>query len=141
MKTQWVGKSVDLSMLTERINSFFSESDFETTTEKGRKGHVIQATSKIPNFKLKINVEIHGRPNDFTVDFLTGKKGGYFSLSMIIGYLTAMFGGGYLVHRGAREQDTLERFENDFWRYTDMQVANLGGSASHLNSKSKTSEA
>ncbi|UCE43719.1 MAG: hypothetical protein JSV57_05040 [Candidatus Bathyarchaeota archaeon] len=140
MKTQWVGKSVDLSILTERIKQFFPEPDFETTIEKGRRGHMIQATSKIPNLKLKINVEINGRPNDFTVDFLAGRKGGYFSLSMIIGYLTAMFGGGYLVHKGVREQGALERLENDFWKHTDMQVANLVNSAIHLDNMSKTSD-
>lgn len=138
MKTQWVGKNVDLSMLAERITPFF-ETDFETAIERVTEGYVIRAISKIPNLKLKINVGILGRPNDFTVEFSTGSKSGYFSLSMIIGYLTAMFGGGYLLSRGAREQGTLEMLENDFWRHTDMQVADLVNSASHLNSRSKTS--
>lgn len=139
MKSQWVGKNVDLSMLAERIRPFFHETDFKTSVEKVEKGYVIQALSKIPNLKSKINVEILGRPNDFAVDFSTGSKGGYFSLSMIIGYLTAMFGGGYLVSRGAREQGTLEIIEKEFWRHTDMRVADLVDSASPLNRKSKTS--
>jgi len=58
---------------------------------------------------------------------------------MIIGYLTMMFGGGYLVSKGAKEQGTLEMIEKDFWRHTDMQVANLVGSANQLDRKSKTS--
>ena len=137
MKTQWVGKNVDLGMLTERIRLFFSETDFETTTEKVKKGYIIRAVSKIPNLKLKINVEILGRPNDFTVDFSTGSKGGYFSLSMIIGYLTTMFGGGYLLSQEARKQETLEILENDFWKHADMQVANLVNSATQLTKKQK----
>jgi len=139
MKSQWVGKNVDLSMLAERIRPFFHETDFAARVEQVKEGYRIQAMSKIPNLKSKITVEILGRPNDFTVDFSTGSKGGYFSLSMIIGYLTTMFGGGYLLSRGAKEQGTLEIIEKDFWRHTDMQVADLVDSASQLNKKSKTS--
>ena len=139
MESQWVGKNVDLSTLAERIRPFFYETDFATRIEQVKEGYRIQAVSKIPNLRLKINVEILGRPNDFTVDFSTGGKGGRFSLSMIIGYLTMMFGGGYLVSRGAREQGTLEMIENDFWRHADMQVADLVGSASQLSRNSKKS--
>jgi hypothetical protein len=139
MKSQWVGKNVDLSMLAERIRPFFHETDFAARVERVKEGYRIQSASKIPNLKLNVNVEILGRPNDFTVDFSTGSKGGYFSLSMIIGYLTMMLGGGYLVSKGAKEQETLEMIEKDFWRHTDMQVANLVNSANQLNGKSKTS--
>jgi len=139
MKSQWVGKNVDLSMLAESIRPFFHETDFVTRVERGKEGYRIQAVSKIPNLKVNVNVELLGRPNDFKVDFSTGSKGGYFSLSMIIGYLTMMFGGGYLVSKGAKEQGTLEMIEKDFWRHTDMQVANLVGSANQLDRKSKTS--
>ncbi len=139
MKSQWVGKNVDLSTLAERIRPFFHETEFTTRFDQVKEGYMIEAVSKIPNLKLNVNVEILGRPNDFTVDFSTGSKGGYFSLSMIIGYLTTMFGGGYLVSRGARERGTLEVIEKDFWRHTDAQVADLVGSATQLNRKSKTS--
>ena len=139
MKSQWVGKNMDLSLLAERVRSFFHGTDFATRVEQVKEGYIVEAVSKIPNLKLNVNVEILGRPNDFTVKFSAGSKGGYFSLSMIIGYLTTMFGGGYLVSTGARKQGTLEMIEKDFWRHTDAQVADLVGSASQLNRKSKTS--
>ena len=61
--------------------------------EKMQEGYIIQAISKIPNLKLKIDVKILGQPDDFTVEFSAGSRGEYFSSSMIAGYLTTIFGG------------------------------------------------
>ena len=134
VRNRWLEKNVDLSVLTERISPFFHETDFETTVEKTQEGYVIRAVSKIPNLRLGINVKILGRPNDFTVEFSAGGKGRFFSSSMIAGYLTGMFGGGYLVSREAKKRETLDVFENDFWRHTQMQVADLVDSAAHIKS-------
>ena len=139
MKNQWLEKGVDLGMLAERIKPFFHETDFETVVEKTQEGYVIQAVSKIPNLKLEIAVQIVGRPNDFMVEFSAGGKEGYFSPSMIAGYLTMMFGGGYLVSREARKRETLDVLEKSFWRHMQIQVADLMGSATHIKSRSKTS--
>lgn len=139
MKNQWLEKNVDLGMLAERIRPFFHETDFETRVEKMQGKCIIQAVSKIPNLMLRINVKILGHPNDFTVDFSASGKGGYFSPSMIVGYLTAMFGGGYLVSREARKQEALHVLESDFWRHTQIQVADLVDSAPPTKSQSKTS--
>lgn len=139
VNSQWLEKNVDLNMLAERIRPFFHETEFETTVEKMQEGYTIQAVSKIPNLRLRINVKILGRPNDFTVEYSAGGKGGYFSSSMIAGYLTTMFGGGYLLSRESRKRETLDALENDFWRHTQIQVADLVDSATHTNNKSKTS--
>lgn len=138
MKNRWLEKNVDLNMLAERIRPFFHETDFETTVEKIQEGYIIRADSKIPNLRLKISVKILGRPNDFVVEFSAGSKGGFFSPSMIAGFLTTMFGGGYLVSREARKQETVDVLENDFWRHTEMQVADLVGSATHMKNQSRT---
>jgi hypothetical protein len=139
VKDQWLEKNVNLSMLTERIRPFFDETDFNVKVEETQEGYVIQASSKIPNLKLGVNVEILGEPNDFTVEFSTGNKRGYFSPSIIVGYLTAMFGGGYLISREAEKREALNMLEKDFWRHTQMQVADLAGSAIRVKSKSKSS--
>jgi len=138
VKSQWVAENVDLSKLAERIRPFFSETDFETTLEKVQEGYTIQAVSKIPNLKLRISVQIQGRPSDFTVEFSTGAKDGIFSPAMIVGYLTTMFGGGYLISREARKQETLEMLENDFWKHAQMQVTELVNSAILLKNQGKT---
>ena len=139
MKKQWLEKNVDLNALAERIKPFFHEIEFETMVEKMQEGYMIQAISKIPNLKLKIDVKILGQPDDFTVEFSAGGKGGYFSPSMIVGYLTTMFGGGYLVSREAKKREALDMLENDFWKYTQMQVADLVKSATHTKRPSKAS--
>ena len=139
MEKQWLEKNVDLNMLAERIRPFFHEADFETAVEKIQEGYMIQANCKIPNLRLRIEVKILGQPNDFTVEFSAGSRGGYFSPSMIAGYLTTIFGGGYLISREARKQEALDMLENDFWRHTQVQVADLADSATHTKRQSKTS--
>lgn len=134
---QWLGKNVDLTLLVERITPFFHETDFETTVEKIRKGYKIRAVSKIPNLNMKISVKIIGQPNDLKVEFSAGGKGGYFSPSMIAGYLTTMLGGGYILAREARKRETLDMLERDFWKHTQMQVADLVNSATAANRESE----
>ena len=90
---------------------------------------MIKAISKISTLNMRINVKIVGQPNDFKVEFSTGGKGGFFSPSIIVGYLTTMFGGGYMVSREARKRETLDMLERDFWKHTQMQVADLVNSA------------
>ncbi len=137
MRKQWVDKNIDLRVLMERIRPFFEEIDFETISEGVQGEYLIQAVSRIPNLRLRVNVRVYGQPNDFMVDFSTGSKGGYFSPSMIAGYLTTMFGGGYLVSREAQKRETLDALENDFWRHTQTQIGDLVGSASHRGSRKK----
>jgi hypothetical protein len=139
VKDQWLEKNVDLGALAESISPFFNETDFETAVEKTQEGYVVQAVSKIPNLRLRITVTIFGEPNDFTVEFSAGGKGGYFSPSMIVGYLTTLFGGGYLLSREAEKRGILNALENDFWRHTRMQVADLVDSVAHEKSRSRTS--
>jgi hypothetical protein len=139
VEKQWLEKNVDLNALAERIRPFFHETDFETMVEKKQEGYIIQANSKIPNLMLKIDIKILGQPDDFTVEFSTGSRGGYFSPSMIAGYLTTIFGGGYLISREAKKREALDMLENDFWKYTQMLVADLVNSATHARRESKTS--
>ena len=139
VEKQWLEKNVDLNALAERIRPFFHETDFETMVEKKQEGYMIQANSKIPNLKLKIDIKILGQPDDFTVEFSTGSRGGYFSPSMIAGYLTTIFGGGYLISREAKKREALDMLENDFWKHTQMLVADLVNSATHAKRQSKTS--
>ena len=138
VEKQWLEKNVDLNTLAERIRPFFHETDFETIVEKIQEGYMIQANCKIPNLKLRIEVKMLGQPNDFAVEFSAGSRGGYFSPSMIAGYLTTMFGGGYLVSRETKKREALDMLENDFWKHTQMQVADLVDSIAHTKRQSKT---
>jgi len=129
VQIQWLEKNVNLGLLAERISSFFHDTDFETLLERVSEGYVIKAVSKIPNLQLRIDVSVLGEPNDFIVGFLSGGKGGYFSSSMVAGYLTSVFGGGYLVRDGVSKREVLDMFESRLWKHVQMQVADLVGSA------------
>ena len=135
MKNQWLKKSVDLTLLTERLRSFFNETDFKTTIEELQEGSLIQAVSQIPNLSLRTSVKIIGRPDDFSVEFSAGSER-YSSLSMIVGYVTVMFGGGFLISREAKRREALDKLENAFWRYTQKGVADLVDSATDAKSHS-----
>ncbi len=133
MKDHWLEKNVDLRILAERVKPFFHETDFETTFEESKKGYTIRAVCKIPNLQLRIDVKVLGQPNDFTVEFLSGGSKGIFSLSMIVGYLTSLFGGSYLVLRETRKREALDKLESDFWKRMQMQVADLTNSAVEID--------
>ena len=139
MRNQWLEKNVDLHLLAENIKPFFGETYFENTIEEIQEGYLIQAVSKIPNLKLGITVTIQGRPNDFTIEFSSGTKRGHFSPSIIVGSLTEMFGGGFLISREAKKQEILDGLEKDFWKHTQMRVADLADSASPRTKQGKTS--
>lgn len=128
MKNQWLDKNVDLNALVERIRLFFPQEEFEVSLENIRGRHEIQAHCKIPNLRLNIQVSVLGTPGDFIVEFSAGGGG---SRSMIAGHLTTMFGGSYLISRGAKKKEMLDRLEKDFWKHTQLAVADLAGSASH----------
>jgi len=129
VKIQWLEKGLNLNMLVESIRSFLLGMDFETSLQKVQEGYLIKSDSKIPNLQLRINVNILGGPDDFTVDFLAGHQGGSFSLSIVAGYLGSIFGGGYLIRRQAGRRETLDIIESRFWKHVQTEVADLAGSA------------
>lgn len=138
LEIRWLRKNVDLSMLVKRIEAFFHHMGFATALEKVTDGYVIQAvSSKIPGLRLRIQVV--GQPDNFTVDSVPGgKRGGFLSPSMIAGYLTSMFGGGYLISREARKRERYDKVERAFWRHVQTQVADLVDSATHVKNQSET---
>lgn len=126
MKDQWVGNNVELSLLSQRVEQFFVENQFETELEQTQdKDYVIKASDS----QIKLKVNIRGRPSDFTVEFVPSKKTRGFSLSMLLGYITASLGGGILVMRDLKLQEITNKLEKVFWDYMDIQVAELNNSA------------
>jgi hypothetical protein len=126
LKDQWVGNNVELSLLSQRVEQFFVENQFETELEQTQdKDYVIKASDS----QIKLKVNIRGRPSDFTVEFVPSKKTRGFSLSMLLGYITASLGGGILVMRDLKLQEITNKLEKVFWDYMDIQVAELNNSA------------
>jgi len=132
MKDQWLGKNVDLSALSQQVKLFFTEKQFETTTEEKPSGYKIEAaTQKILNVQLKIRVEILGQPNDFTITYTADEGKNRFLSSSVVKYFAWALGGGILVLKEEKLREALEKFENTFWTYVDEKIAQLTHSHDH----------
>jgi len=131
VRDQWLGNNIDLNLLSQAIKQFFTERQFETSLQKTQEGYKIEAdTEKILNTQLKITIEIFGEPNDFSIEYTADKKGkGFFSPSMIMGYVTSVLGGGSFLLSEVKLRETLEKQEKMFWTHVDDQVAKLTNSA------------
>jgi hypothetical protein len=126
LKDQWLGSNVDLDLLSQRVKQFFDETQFETTLERMSNGYKIGAvTKKTLNVQLRITVKVLGQPNDFSVEFMPKRKTRGFSPSMIIGYITSLFGGGIFLLSDAKLQEALDKLEQMFWNHVDKHVAEL----------------
>ena len=129
MIDRWLENNVNLDLLSKGIKQFFIEEEFDTKLESIKKDYKIEAVTKIPTFPLKIFVSIHGKPNDFTIEYTTNKtRKGFFTPSMIISYITSMLGGGVILRSELRLQETRDKLEQMFWDHTDKQVAALTNS-------------
>jgi hypothetical protein len=133
MKDIWRGSNVDIDKLTEGIQRFFTERQFEATRGKIENGYKIEAeTGKILDVQLKILVNIYGQPNDFTVEFMTdAKRKGSLSPLMVLSYIATLIGGGAFLRGEIKQREAQDKLEKTFWEHVDRQVAELTDSASH----------
>lgn len=129
LKDQWIGNNIDLNLLSQSVNQFFTENQFEPKLEQTHDRYRIKAS----NLEFKITVNIYGQPNDFTIEFIPNKKTRGFSLAMMVGYITSFLGGGTLLLRDARYQEAMNKVEQTFWEQVDRQVAELKNSAKAAN--------
>jgi len=95
--------------------------------EKTDKGYKIEAaTEKVLNVQLKILVNVLGQPNDFTIEFIADRrKKGFFTPSMILGYIATALGGGAVLRSELKLQESLDKMEKTFWEHVDNQIAQL----------------
>jgi hypothetical protein len=134
LKDQWVGNNIDLSKLSQGIEHFFKEIDFVVRMEQTPKGYKFDvASTGLGITQLRFTVRILGQPSDFTIEFIPRyRTGGRFSPGMVIGQIMSMFGGGVLLLRDVKLQESLDKLEQQFWEHMDKQVAELTNSASQL---------
>jgi hypothetical protein len=125
LKDKWVGSNLDLNTLSRSIAGFFSDNKFETKLEGAKDNYKIVAVNALS----KIRVNIYGKPNDFTVEFVPDKKSQGFSLSMIFGQIASLIGAGGLLLRDVKLQESQNILERLFWKHVDEQVAGLTSSA------------
>jgi hypothetical protein len=125
LKDNWIGSNLDLTTLSKSVVGFFADNKFETRFEGAKDDFKIVAVNAL----YRIRVNIYGKPNDFTVEFAPDKKSKGFSLSMIFGQIASFIGGGGLLLRDVKLQESLNILERMFWEFVDKQVAGLTNSA------------
>jgi len=125
LKDQWVGSNLDLTTLSKGVVGFFTDIKFDTRFEGVKDDFRIVAVNAL----YRIRVNIYGKPNDFTVEFVPDKKSKGFSLSMMFGHIASLFGGGGLLLRDVKLQESLNTLERLFWEFVVKQVAGLTNSA------------
>jgi hypothetical protein len=125
MKTRWIGKQVDLILLSEFIESFFIRKRFKTTKEQGSTRFKLLAVSHYAKDALAVEVSISGCPEDFTVEFA---EKGYSQSFTKAGFITLPFGGGAFFLRGLKVHENWQKLESEFWMYAEETVGNLTNS-------------
>lgn len=129
MYKQWAGKNVDLTLLKDCVVNFFRDKGFENRSIEEETKYVIIGRPKTTHGNLEdVTVRICGKSDNFTVEFIAGEKA---HSSILLGFLTSLFGGGSFVLKGAKSQEELTKLEGDFWLYVEEKVACLSGSFRH----------
>ena len=124
MQERWVGKNVNLPLLSEHVENFFRDKGFRVTKDGSAPEYRISAKPQYGAGIIgHVTVRILGDPNDFSIEFSTSAH----SRSTVkLGFITTIFGGGSLVLRGLKSQEKLEKLEKDFWVHVEaiMRLTN-----------------
>lgn len=132
MQRKWTEKNVNLASLSDHVENFFKDRGFSTEKEESAGEYtILWAPSRVGITRDAMTVRIFGDPNDFVVEIIASERT---RRSITLGMLTKMFGGGYLVVRGLRAKEALEKLEKEFWVYMEEKVAHLAGSSKKLDS-------
>jgi len=128
MQENWKGKNIDLRTMSERIALFFSEKAFSTTVnQKEAMTAIIAVPKSFHGIDERIEVEVWGKPEDFSVKFTSGTL----SRALVrFGSFASLITGGYFVLRGLKSQEEIEKLERKFWIYVDETVWYLSNQCS-----------
>lgn len=127
MQRQWIKKNVDLALLKEEIENFFAMEGFSVKTELlGGHYRIVALPRYTHDVHGHIMVSISGNSNDFAIDFSSNEQD---RSAILLGLLTTIVGGGRLLLKGLKSQESLEKLEKDFWSYIEGKITALTNSA------------
>lgn len=125
MRKRWVGRSVDLRLLSERIELFLANHSFETKKGEIADGYLIRGVGgEAFDFPVKVVVKVCGSPDNLVVELERVESVGRFG--RMFSSLLSFFGGGVLVSRGWKKEEVMERLERRFWVFLEEAVDLLG---------------
>lgn len=126
MHKQWVGRNVDLALLSRCTEDFFQDKGFKTRIdESAGEYRILVISQRAPNMREDIDLRILGNSNDFTIEFFAGKRA---RNAILLGQMTTLFGGGSILLRGLRLREALERLERKFWVHVEDCIERLANS-------------
>lgn len=129
MQVQWIGKNVDLALLSEQIEEFFKRKSFVIRRDKrADECRLLAIPPKHSPHDLheSISLKILGNPNDFVVEFGGSEQS---HSRIMLGFLSTMIGGGGFLLRDLKSKEILEKLEKEFWAYMEHTVTQLIDSA------------
>lgn len=127
MRDQWIGKNVDLALLSGRVENFFKVRGLKTVKEEsGGKYEISVAPRNVRHTRGGIYIRIFGDPNNFSIEFHGSER---MHSSIRLGLMTTLFGGGPFLLRSLRLQEAFEKIEKEFWAHVEETIARLVDSA------------
>ena len=120
MRRRWVGKDISLRWLYDLVEGFFQNRGFKTRIKESSGRHMFSALPpKGSAIREAINLEISIGRDGLEINFIAGGKA---DSSIKLGLLTTLLGGGGMLLRGLRSQESIDRLENDFWVYVNEKM-------------------
>lgn len=130
MRDQWIGKNVDLALLSGCVENFFKVRGLKTVKEESAgKCKISVIPQNARDTRGGIYIRILGDPNNFVIEFYGSER---VRSSIKWGLITTLFGGGPFLLRSLRLQEALEKIEREFWVYVEETIARLADSAKRL---------
>lgn len=120
MMYRWIDVNVDLSLVASIVKEFFESREFRTRIDELDDGCRVLAVKRVNDESKAVFVEVHGRRDDFRVEFSTGSH----ERSLImLGPLTTLFGLGAFLQGEIKRSDFFGNLEGDFWIYMEDAIA------------------
>lgn len=123
VEEHWKGKNVDLPSLSDCIVRFFAERGFSTSLQKKDNEYlVVAAPQSFHDIAEKIRIHVLGSPDDFSVKLVAGSH----SRALVrYGTFFSLVGTGFLVPKGLKSIEEIEKLEKEFRIYVDNTVWQL----------------
>jgi len=126
MELRWLGKNVDLEVLSRRIQAFLEGKGFKTKLGKSAERWSVLGVIRQDDLRYSVTVNVDGSPSDFSVEVFGGEQS---RVDLLLGAFGSLIGGGALSLRRLKKQEFFEKLETELSVFLEESVASLVGSS------------
>lgn len=122
MKYQWVGKNVNLSLLTEGVENFLINWGFKVQRiESGNDCYkeVLGVFGAQKEDLKRVKVILEKNTEGFSIEFAADEKKNFL---LKLGFLTSFFGGGPLLRKAYKNNEFYQKLEDAFWKFLELEI-------------------